>query len=369
MGKLYIHIGFHKTGSTSLQYALKNSAEELGLSGVKFLSANGNGNSSEFVTVNAQSSRVQVSITKRFFDLLRTGAGGNAIISAEHLSLIDELGELARLKSQADRFYDEIEIIAYVRRQDKLAISLKQQAAKQAHRGASPSSLLTGHDYTTPLPDLNWTLFTYLQYQNKVELWSEVFGAENVKLRVYDRAFLHGGCVCKDFSHLLELPFGVKSYNVNEGFGVMKTYLKHYLIDKRAPALLTRLMNNLVIDDADYVFVEKPVSTAAFMQFFDAGNRSLALNDFEMKAMTANHNVVYAEPRREPDAIITELFEKHDARLNDSARNFLTFMNAENGRRAETGHGVVHVPQLDRYQGAPGFSGLRSWLRGLGLRG
>ena len=326
MSKLYIHIGFHKTGSTSLQYALQHSTEELLLSGVRFVSGNVSGNSSDFVTINAHGSRVQATVSKAFFEMLEVGLGGNAIISAEHLSLIEDVQEIRKLERYVKRYYDEVVIVAYVRRQDKLSISFKQQAAKQAHRGASPSSLLCGHDHTKPLPDLHWTLLNYLQFYKKYQLWSEVFGASNVFFRVYDRAFLEEGCICKDFSFLLGMKYGMKSFSVNEGFGVVKTYLKHYLIEKKAPELLARLVNGVSIDNADFELREQFLDSSSFMEPFIAGNKKLPLNDFQIASLTRWDSIAYRIPVEKPGILLTQLLTRHEPRVTEIMKNFLSFI-------------------------------------------
>lgn len=285
MATLYIHIGFHKTGSTALQYSLLQHSEELKKNNIMFLAGNKSGNSSDFISVNLNRSKATVNITDKFFLLLNKAENKDAIISAEHLSFIEDRSELVKLFEHAKDKFNEIKIVAYVRKQYKLALSFKQQAAKQPHKNASPSSQMCGHDLSSPLPKLSFTLANYLKFDKKYDLWSDVFGKENVIFRLYDKDFLYCSCICKDFSKLLGVKPDLPSVNLNESFSVTKTEVKHFLIQSKAPVEIVNYFNSLSIQDDEVNMVENVLDTSAYDIFFEEHNSRLPLMEKEKERL------------------------------------------------------------------------------------
>lgn len=285
MPTLYIHIGFHKTGSTSLQYSLKSHTKKLKDNNFKFLSANASGNSSDFIAANLNGSQALVTITNKFYDLLDTNENCDAIISAEHLSFIEDKSELLKLFDKASKLYNKIKIVAYVRKQHKLAISFKQQAAKQPHINASPSSQLCGHSLESPLPPLTVTMANYLKFDQKYTLWANVFGQDNVIFKLYDKDFLDEQCICKDFSKILGLTSPLPSKNINEGFGTVKTEIKHFLISSKAPNYIVNYFNSLNINDDDFLIIDKHLDTSTYEKYFFKHNQNLPLSTNEISKL------------------------------------------------------------------------------------
>lgn len=287
MTTLFIHIGFHKTGSTSLQYALKKHQGNLEKENFSFLAENNSGNSSDLISVNLNRSNAAVKISDRFFSLLKRGKGNNAIISAEHLSFIEDESELVKLRNHCLQSYSEVKIIAYIRKQHRLALSFKRQAAKQPHINAAPSSQLCGHTLNSPIPELTYTLVNYLKFDEKYKLWSNVFNEDNVIFKLYDKNFLFKSCICKDFSKVLGVENELPSENVNEGFGLIKSEIKHYLITTKAPEEIVKFFNKLDINDADYPQTEKNLNYSNYHSFFVNHNKNLPLSKDEIEALNS----------------------------------------------------------------------------------
>lgn len=307
MSTLYIHIGFHKTGSTSLQYALKKHEKELDKEGFKFLSANNSGNSSDLISVNLNRSQASVSISNKFFSLIKESNCSNAIISAEHLSFIEDEKELIKLRDISYQSFDNVKIVAYVRQQHKLAISFKKQAAKQPHINASPSSQLCGHTQNNPLPELSVTLANYLKFDKKYELWSSIFGKDNVKLKMYDKKFLFKSCICKDFSKVINLKNELPSININEGFSIIKTEIKHFLISTKAPDTIVNYFNNKNINDNDFQLIEKNLDHLSYHSFFSRHNKNLPLSEIEIESLNEFSLEKYKTSATEIGTIIENL--------------------------------------------------------------
>ncbi|MDR5858480.1 hypothetical protein FZZ93_04160 [Halomonas eurihalina] len=136
--KIFIHCGMHKTGSSSIQHSLYNSRNDLIKYGWDFISDNPSGNCSRHISVWRENGEVRTKFQSRFFELLESSQSDYTIISAEHLSVISSEGEIRKLKKEVEKNYAEVEVIFYLRRQDKLAISFKAQASKMLSIGKLP---------------------------------------------------------------------------------------------------------------------------------------------------------------------------------------------------------------------------------------
>lgn len=327
MSKLFIHIGFHKTGSTAIQYSLSKSEEILKENGYKFLTCNTSGNSSDLISVNLNQSQARVKVTDKFYELIKSNGNFDGIISAEHLSFIEDPAELNKLYEVCSEHYDEIFIVGYIRKQEKLAISFKQQAAKQPHKDASPSSNLCGHNVDTPLPALTYTLAKYLNFSEKLDLWQSVFGENKVEFRLYDRGFLKGGCVCEDFSDVLQLHTKLPSIIVNEGLGVVKSYCKHFLIDSKAPQSLINAFEKLDIKDEDYILEEKELENNIYSHYFCKSNMALPLKKSEVFSLLNTKPLLYLAPKESIAGIIINILKK------DKSLEFLNYMELLQGYR------------------------------------
>ncbi len=313
---LYIHMGHHKTGTTSLQWSLKQSEHQLADAGVNFLTSNGSGNSSELISVTAHRSHIVAKPQRSFYELIANSKKGNAVISAEHLSFIEDEKEIEELFNFSKQYFDEVRVICYLRRQDKLAISLKQQAAKQPFYGASPSSAICGHDSDSVMPKFTFTLLNYLDFKSKIEKWQAIFGNQNVILRIYDKKVLVDGCVCKDFSSILGLKKPLKSLNINEGLGVVKTKVKHFLLETKAPQEIVSYVDELSINDSNYTLVNKELRLPNILSKFYEDNTKLDLDKDLLACLNSPSAHRYMEPARAIAEITLEIL--NDAKQNKS---------------------------------------------------
>ena len=97
------------------------------------------------------------------------------IFSSEHLSSrLVSTEEIIRLKVYLQRFFDTVEVILYIRRQDKYAVSLYSTALKAG----------SVYDFTFNHKNPVNGRFDYYRMYSK---WSEVFGKRYVDVRIFER--------------------------------------------------------------------------------------------------------------------------------------------------------------------------------------
>jgi len=109
------------------------------------------------------------------------------VYSSEHFhSRISSEKEIETLREYLESHYDQVEIIGYFRRQDRLAIS----GHNTAIQGGAAHSFNFSH--------LNGVT-KYYDYLSLMTMWSNVFGVDRVSVNVYERDRLIGNDIGHDF--------------------------------------------------------------------------------------------------------------------------------------------------------------------------
>ncbi|MBU1623483.1 MAG: hypothetical protein KJ850_00385, partial [Gammaproteobacteria bacterium] len=213
MTRCIIHIGMHKTGSTSIQNSLNGFADK------HFMYANlGPANHSlamyslfadqpekhhihrankwDAATIQAYNKRVQSQLERAIDE----AHGRTLIISGEDIGVLPLLG-LEKLRNFLLARFDEIEVVGYVRPPAGFITSGFQQKVISG----------TGKIVKVDLEK------EYRQFQNNFGKFDEVFGYEKVHLWKFDPKSFHEGCAVRDFCRRLgiKLP-DARIVRVNE---------------------------------------------------------------------------------------------------------------------------------------------------------
>ncbi|WP_237054919.1 hypothetical protein [Microbulbifer sediminum] len=273
MRTLYLHIGFHKTGSSSLQLALHRHRAPLLDAGVEFVALGKKGNSSGAIEVEAREEGLEFHLNDRFRQLLASSRGDTVIVSAEHLSFLYRGADIRQVRDICAELFDRTVVIAYLRRQDLHARSFKQQGARGCERGRSSSSKLLGHDEGA-LPPLNAPVRTYYDYFAKLQQWEACFGEEALEVREFEPGRLCGGDIVTDFMGLVSNGAEIPPLRVNEGVGRREFLLTHKLIELGvAPDDIRRLKPGMRGDDSRVAPARD--NARAFFLAFSESNRQL----------------------------------------------------------------------------------------------
>lgn len=231
MRRLIIHIGNHKTGSTSIQESLVLNNELLEFNGFKVCRTNYQGKTVPWAGLNGWvdcSSGNTPVLRDGLAQALSASPNKNVIISAETFSFLNKKSDLGKLHNELQTSFDKIEVVVYIRRQDRQILSHSLQASKPASNFDKYFLGFGKH----PFPrSINRNLRNYLDYNKKIGLWSEVFGDKNIKVRVFDKKYLHHGDVVSDFYYSIGLDYvsfaSIK--NKNEAVGFEKNWVGHFV--------------------------------------------------------------------------------------------------------------------------------------------
>ncbi len=205
-----LHIGTEKTGTSTLQRFLSVNRAALASDGVIYPAATGNNGGTQWgfvaiaqekpwktdvgVALDIHSASDQVAYRKSLQkNLLRefkaVPKANTLIISSEHLhSRLTNKDTISQLKAYLEPWVDEFEVVLYLRRQDRVAVSLYSTKIKS---GNSTPILFPGAP-KGPVP-------YYFDYDKIYDNWSTVFGEGAMRVRLFSPGEWECGDLVKDF--------------------------------------------------------------------------------------------------------------------------------------------------------------------------
>lgn len=224
--KLFLHIGLPKTGTTSIQGALKENEGRLasyGLAYPKTFQASHMRHFHAYASYPQQRPRTQAALGEEIADQERFVRSfkqqvARAVSSSTALRMVysnELLGNLhtrgiGRLQELFSEFFDAVEVVLYLRRQDTLELSAYLQAFKGGyeHREKFAEPFVTRRQSNRQV----------------IERWASAFGMESIRVRIYERQRFPEGDVVRDFLQYLGISdssdFEVPRAEKNSTYGL-----------------------------------------------------------------------------------------------------------------------------------------------------
>lgn len=231
--KIFLHIGFHKTGTSYIQQSLYKNKELLKKNGISLICL-----STYKREMDQGNAMYLVRRPKRLISKLQK-AKKIAIISSEDMSWWNE-NKIIELKKVLNKFSHKVKIITYLRNHDEYAISMKQQGAKAQH-----IAKIFGHSESL-LPDLTEKVIYQVNYYNNLKKWSQHFGKDNLMITTFDYLKSHNIKLIDNFLHkinadnikLKEIPrknesidyYWQKFLHKNQSFLWVNKKLRNYIL-------------------------------------------------------------------------------------------------------------------------------------------
>lgn len=210
--RLIIHIGMHKTGSSSIQQSLHKNLDSPLFRYMNLQEANhsfimqsvfnvdGKLNFSQrklgtsLENIAQQNEQAKQRIEKEIFN----HNAQTYILSGEGISYMT-IGDLELLKKFFEKYFKEIKVVAYVRSPRGYIESAYQQGLKGGNS------------------DFDFTKKYYPNYKKRFEKFDKVFGRENVEFWKFDPKIFPNGDVVLDFCRRLDIPMNPENtIRVNE---------------------------------------------------------------------------------------------------------------------------------------------------------
>ncbi|WP_424941098.1 hypothetical protein [Aliiroseovarius sp. S253] len=268
MPKFILHIGSHKTGTSSLQTVLQAAHDHGQLSNWSYLTPPPKKHFRQnLVQIKGPKQNFKTEINYRRFKRM-IAHDGDCIVSIENFFWIDNQQQIEKLAKIIRRRFDDIRIVAYLRRQDSLALSHRKQAVMRF-----PTSKFYGTEITA-LPRYKPALDNYFCYDRKLQLWINAFGADSLIVRKFERDALFKGDTIADFFRLLDLPDPDQSAAVNSAWPRKKLLTGLYLRSKEEDGRSIRKILRR-IEDTEKLTPSR-ADAEAFLNHFQESNQRLA---------------------------------------------------------------------------------------------
>lgn len=266
--RLVVHIGAGKCGSSAIQQFLLANRDTLRSNGVLFpgreLADDDSRGSQQlqFFEDNIEDPSFPDLVSQRLIDLHRVAEAeglDTVVISAENLI---NPKPFPRLFAGLDRHYD-VEIVAYVRRQDDYVISGWQQWHVKRYE-----------DFW----DYYGRIRGRIDWHRDLEPWRQAFGTEAMTVRDFARAQLVDGDVVSDFCQVMGLDVDhyqrveLTNRSLHERFNSVASHHRQILFTS-------------VHDNAFYSFLEDLLGEAAYKNY--SGSSLLTLS--ERRAVFNDH--------------------------------------------------------------------------------
>lgn len=236
---IYLHIGTPKAGSSSIQNTLFNNIENLKRQGYLYPKtglklANHYFLADSIINPTINSEEIYTQLLKEFEE----SKSNNLIISTERFHILETPEQIKILKNLLEGY--NIKIIIYLRRQDLFI----QSAYGQQIRGQLSITIQDFLKKKIPATKL-------LDYYSRLEMWSNVFGKENITVQPFERKQLGNGLINNFFS-FLEITdtqnFNLTEYEkVNMGLNSYETELLRVLNKHNLqPAIIQKLKDYII---------------------------------------------------------------------------------------------------------------------------
>ncbi len=238
MADLVLHIGSHKTGTSSIQYVLSRCQRDLEQQDAAYLLPHRGiaGNASSLIETSGRLETFGARVLPRRADRLFRPRKTTNIVSAEGFFWLSDPKEVTALAELIRSRFARITVLAYLRRQDLLAVSHRSQVISESP--ALDFYGLRAH----PLPEYRPHLKSYFDYAGKlIDLWGGAFGIENILPIPYEPWALKDRDVVADFCKRVGLSLAAKHpVRRNTAFGLEQSVVALKLAELKVPKKIRR---------------------------------------------------------------------------------------------------------------------------------
>ena len=213
MKQTILHIGLEKTGTTSIQFLLRENRQQLLKSSVLISKSSQSGNNfhlaiasySKFredgltrqlgLTTDAKLQKFREATIRSLAEEIRTEAPERLILSSEHFQSrllgVEDIGSLKSLLEQAG--CQNFKVVVYLRDPLKIVMSHHGMAIKKGIH-------VTSDFYRPQHPRISHII----DHKKTLDNWAEVFGRENIDARLYPEG-QSGDVLIADFLKAVEI--------------------------------------------------------------------------------------------------------------------------------------------------------------------
>ncbi len=211
--RLTLHIGTEKTGTTTIQRFMYVNRLSLAEQGILVPMSPGKINQRKLPVIAYNPDRADEFIKQQklagpvqraeavklwweeFCEEVSQFGGQRVVVSSEHFqSRLRTREEIIRLHGLLSSVFDQIDVILYLREPVQTAVSLFSTAVR------------SGSDMVTVPGPENEYFRNIVNHRQTIQVWSEILGAQNMRIRLFEKGCFHKGNLLDDFIHVAELP-------------------------------------------------------------------------------------------------------------------------------------------------------------------
>lgn len=267
--KLYIHIGSHKTGTTSIQNACSRLLPGQGSEAPHYIDVRTA--DTRVVKSNGKLANFHAEVLLDMADRVFRPNGQQATVTSDEAFFwIKDPETVHKFAALLRERFSEVIILCYLRRQDLLALSHRRQVSE-----GLPAARFYGL-HATPLPEYQPHFQNYFDYATKLStVWVSAFGKENVQVMSYDGIMQTSGDVVTDFSQRLGMALNpLDTIRSNQSIGGNKILIGLKLTQMGIPAKQRRKILKTLPNSEK--FRPSREQARAFLKHFERANQQLA---------------------------------------------------------------------------------------------
>lgn len=269
MSVLFLHIGSHKTGTTSIQNACSRLLGTKGPGAAHYVNVRPAGTPVVRIDGALADFRAKIMLDKAE-QVFRPRGEERIIVSDESFFWISDPDTVHEFAALLRERFSSVTILCYLRRQDLLAMSHRKQVSE-----GMPAARFYGL-HATPLPRYQPHLQSYFDYGAKLAtIWVSAFGKENVQVMSYEGITQAGGDVVEDFANrtgtALDLSEPIRTNRSMDG---NKTLVGLKLAQMGVPAPRRRRILKALSGASK--FRPSRAEAQAFLAHFELANQRLA---------------------------------------------------------------------------------------------
>jgi hypothetical protein len=292
---IIIHIGWHKTGTTSVQAFLKKNYYQLISENKLYYPSEGlvsyghhqiawslKGDKSPWGKLS--SANENILIEKAIESGKKLGCQ-NLVFSSEAFCTFSE-NEIVKLNEILNYESNKVIIVAYVRRQDLLIESSYNMEVKG-----------WGSRMTDGFQQYVKNKTPYILYDSALDSWANVFGLENIKVRIYDTHYMPQNDIRLDFC----LVAGIDPSNlifenkkINNSLGLksltLLRILNKFYIPRKLHEMIVSILQKYEKSSKCVLFEQH--QRIEFMESLNDSNRKLEKFSINPDLLTLKNNIV-----------------------------------------------------------------------------
>lgn len=278
MPRLILHIGSHKTGTTSLQAALNESRSLLADQQAGVIDQKLTRNAG-LLDIEGKKANFRGNLKLVVADAFLHPLAETTVFSEEALFWLHDIEQVEALAKLLRQRFDRIDIVAYLRRQDQMVLSHRKQVVL-----GRPARAFYGTDFLT-LPKPAEYLNRLLDFHGKLfGCWATAFGKEALTLVPYERDRLRERDVVADFAHRTGIRLQASMQDHNPPLGASEIIAGMACGDRGFPQERLRKILKAVASGAgdNRQILPTQGEARAFMEQFAASNLKLS-QDFQFE--------------------------------------------------------------------------------------